>query len=744
MKHIRYLILIVLGCGIWFSSSAQYDLNENKVWIFTLPAGLDFNNPAPVPFIHHRIPLHGYTSAHVGAASVADTSGRLVLSSSGTYIWNRLGQRMNNGDVLHPFLEKNWSPGNKMGTVIVPKPGNDSIYYVFSLGGNHWGVHLLGMGRLFYSVVDMRLNNGLGDVAPGQAGVVLDSQLTNKMVAVRGLCNNVWLIVLDRSDKFTHRFKAYEITRSGLNTHAVSSLVITNPLPFTSLTGGLEFHGGGNSFRAASDGSKLVSCDIGSIFGTRLEIFDFDPATGAVSNQVDIGNSDTSRKRYLAAAFSPDNSKIYAIREADTGAEIFQFDITSGISSSIKATQQFIGTCASSSAMPADIRLGPDGRMYFPSILNNYMLNRNYTIHDPHTLGVISNPDQPGALCDLRDSAVSIFFDSVTVHAPWGISIRQMHYPTEIVKALKSDTAFRTVDTGFCQDSITLTAPSGYHRYSWDDGSDGDTRTVDRTGIFQVMSYRYCDFRVDTFYVRRAALTTDLGADTLLCNQPFYTLDVLSADSDATYLWQDGSDSSRFTATHPGAYHVTVSNRYCSASDTILVDFAETRPELGTDTLLCTGTLLDMPLQAGGAADAVSLVWNTGSTDRVLSVRDSGTYWVTAMHPRCLPEADTVHIALEICDCRWMMPQAFTPNGDGRNDRFRPVLEPGCDVHNFRLQVYNRWGQLIYSGNDPDAGWDGRFNGMPADAGTYMYEMVLETGTKRKRHAGKGDISLIR
>jgi gliding motility-associated-like protein len=68
------------------------------------------------------------------------------------------------------------------------------------------------------------------------------------------------------------------------------------------------------------------------------------------------------------------------------------------------------------------------------------------------------------------------------------------------------------------------------------------------------------------------------------------------------------------------------------------------------------------------------------------------------------------------------LPSGFTPNGDGKNDKFRPR---GRNVNRYDLFVYNRWGNLIYSisnaPGDLDNGWDGTYNGEPAEVGTYVY-----------------------
>lgn len=87
------------------------------------------------------------------------------------------------------------------------------------------------------------------------------------------------------------------------------------------------------------------------------------------------------------------------------------------------------------------------------------------------------------------------------------------------------------------------------------------------------------------------------------------------------------------------------------------------------------------------------------------------------------------------------IPNAFTPNGDGLNDRIRPLIF--CDFHLLEFAVFNRWGQQVFrTGNTTDA-WDGTFNGMPLNSGTYYY-LVKGVNSKDEPLLLKGDIILIR
>src|ERR1019366_6558915 len=99
--------------------------------------------------------------------------------------------------------------------------------------------------------------------------------------------------------------------------------------------------------------------------------------------------------------------------------------------------------------------------------------------------------------------------------------------------------------------------------------------------------------------------------------------------------------------------------------------------------------------------------WNTGQTTREISVVEPGNYYATVKIHGC----ESTDSVLVQNDCFMEIPNAFTPNGDGSNDYFfpRPLLARG--LTSFKMDIYNRWGQLIFSTTNTEGrGWDGKFN----------------------------------
>ena len=90
--------------------------------------------------------------------------------------------------------------------------------------------------------------------------------------------------------------------------------------------------------------------------------------------------------------------------------------------------------------------------------------------------------------------------------------------------------------------------------------------------------------------------------------------------------------------------------------------------------------------------------------------------------------------------CTVSLPNAFTPNGDGHNDYFRPLYEGYHRFHVFRIT--NRWGQTVFESSQNQMKWDGTMDGVPQDMGTYFYYLKYDCGGQALEMSG--DVTLIR
>jgi gliding motility-associated-like protein len=115
-------------------------------------------------------------------------------------------------------------------------------------------------------------------------------------------------------------------------------------------------------------------------------------------------------------------------------------------------------------------------------------------------------------------------------------------------------------------------------------------------------------------------------------------------------------------------------------------------------------------------------------------------YYVTQMSGNCeSPRSEIAVSVIRCCDGDLFIPSAFSPNNDGLNDYFQP--HPAFGYFIKAVSVYNRWGQLVYSGTEGK--WNGKFGLTDADAGTYYYSIIFGCilGGTAERH---GDVTLVR
>ncbi len=132
--------------------------------------------------------------------------------------------------------------------------------------------------------------------------------------------------------------------------------------------------------------------------------------------------------------------------------------------------------------------------------------------------------------------------------------------------------------------------------------------------------------------------------------------------------------------------------------------------------------------------------WNTGDSTYFVLVTSEGWYKVTLKTAEGCMSTDSVMMLYSFVPLD--MPNAFTPNGDGKNDFFLPVTYPD-KISSFSMYIFNRWGQKICSTSDLGRGWDGTFEGKPAPLGVYTYIITYsnQSGETRKK---TGVVTLVR
>ncbi|MBS1938200.1 MAG: gliding motility-associated C-terminal domain-containing protein, partial [Bacteroidetes bacterium] len=274
----------------------------------------------------------------------------------------------------------------------------------------------------------------------------------------------------------------------------------------------------------------------------------------------------------------------------------------------------------------------------------------------------------------------------------------------------------------------------------WQDGSTALHRTVSAAGTYHATITAGGCSAASSIQVGVVDLPpVDLGADQVHCAGDTVHLHV--APGAAQVAWSNGSNGDEVQATSSGTWSVQLSLHGCHASDAVHISFLPVIDQLhlGPDRAYCA----EQPLVLDATIPGASYSWNDGSQLATLAVHHPGIYWVHASGP-CIQAADTVVIREGPCTPEVHVPNAFTPDGDGINDRFLPVVsEP---VRHWSFMIFNRWGQQVFSSEDPGQGWDGMFGGQDAPVGIYTWDLhyttVAPVGVIQERL--RGSVALIR
>ncbi|MEO5673351.1 MAG: gliding motility-associated C-terminal domain-containing protein [Chitinophagales bacterium] len=251
-----------------------------------------------------------------------------------------------------------------------------------------------------------------------------------------------------------------------------------------------------------------------------------------------------------------------------------------------------------------------------------------------------------------------------------------------------------------------------------------------------LFSYMSCDSEVVTHLIVYPAPQVDLGNDTALCEGSSVMLYAGSGFQD--YLWQDQSDQPSFVADDSGSYWVLVTNSSgCTAYDTLLVTSIYPLPDhfLPPDTFICGNIPLTIQVP-----DFNKYLWNDGDTNNFQVFTQEGIYSLEVHDIYGCSGSDSVSI-VNACDKDILVPNAFTPNNDGTNDIFLPVIIK--NLVSYHMIIFNRWGRKVFESVDSSVGWNGFEYDLPGEIGAYYWsvEYTVAGSAKNSIH---GNVTLLR
>lgn len=347
MRKVWIFISALLIYNIGFSQ------NEANIWYFGQNAGLDFNSGVPVPL------LDGALNTDEGCTSISDSNGNLLFYTDGITVYNQNHNVMLNGTGL------NGNTSSTHSAIIVPKPNDSNIYYIFTVDFQAEA------NGLQYSEIDMTLDSGLGGITTNK-NILLYTPTTEKLTAIKSSVAEEYWVVSHKWE--SDEFIAYNISNAGINATPVISSTGTY------VGGALEDRTIGQ-IKISPDGTKLAVARAQGL--SEVQLFDFNASIGTVSNPLTLIDINPDTEQVYGVEFSP-NSKVLYI--SITGNAVFQFNLEAGSSADIVNSQlPLISLPRPYGAM----QLATDGKIY---IAKN---NQFY-------IDVIDNPNIVGQGCNYQ------------------------------------------------------------------------------------------------------------------------------------------------------------------------------------------------------------------------------------------------------------------------------------------------------------------------------------------------------
>ncbi len=410
----------ILIC-IFFSTATLLSQNaETENWYFGELSGLNF-----APQENPNVLTNSNMAAPAGCSSISDIDGNLLFYTNGKTIWDSSHNIMVNGDNIFGNLN------SAQNSIVIPIYGLNNIYYLFTVAPN----------GLFYAIIDMSLNNGLGEVTNFNIPV-LESVGVGKLTAVHHADGeSIWLMTTRKNENDIYTsFYNYKINTNGV----IENPVISDGLFYEGITQGI--------MKYSPDGSRLAVTNIRpTSLDKHISLFDFDNGTGLLSNRINVLTSFTFFEIVSAygVEFSNDSKKLYAtlIRQGDfspdTGGIVEDSEKRSFL---YQYNAEFTNVSGNSSLLheqlddliPGSIQLAKNGKVY-RAVSQNEGNGLNF-------LGAVNNPNEVGFASSYTHDSIDLDQNLSRLGLP---NFIQSYFRTRILNedaCLNEDIAFE-VDT---------------------------------------------------------------------------------------------------------------------------------------------------------------------------------------------------------------------------------------------------------------------------------------------------------
>lgn len=234
----------------------------------------------------------------------------------------------------------------------------------------------------------------------------------------------------------------------------------------------------------------------------------------------------------------------------------------------------------------------------------------------------------------------------------------------------------------------------------------------------------------------KAFPVVQLPVDTILCDQATLLLD--ATQNAASYVWQDGSTLNKMLVDKPGVYVANVTVNGCTTKDTCTVNYENTPSvTLSGNISKCIEDTLRWDITFPNS----KYLWQDGNILPFYTVVNAGLYSYK-VYNFCGEASGLVNVETHVCICDVVIPNIFSPNGDGINDEIKPLFS--CTPSFYRLTIFDRNGQPVFDTKDANESWKGLYNGKQVPIGTYYYILKIKGISDPLMREKSGSITIIR
>jgi len=530
--------------------------NQGNIWYFGEGVGLDFSTTEPTVLTDGQIFANpqnfGEATINEGSSVISSDEGELLFYTNGEQVWNREHGIMPNGSDLMGMYSSTQS------SLIIPKPGSDSLFYVFTTDGLERDLE----DGMRYSIVNMCLDDGLGDVLDSLKNTLLIDIASEKLAAVKHENGtDVWIVGHRYNDDAYYSFL---LTEEGLEPPIITEI--------GSIHQGNEFYAGIGQMKINSAGTKLAMV-FSNVTPAVAELFDFDSSSGVLSNTIHLNATGNE----YGLDFSLDGTKLYVTNLSG----VHQFNLTSG-----GGTEEEINaskfTLTSAACIPSGMQLAPNGKIYI-SRCSNY-------------LAAIEQPNLPGVLCGYTEQSIVLGSGVSNNNLPnflSGYSYDNSSYNCDWLPPKTPEIELpelNLADVDFCSgseasvsfyadtlSSYNWTNSAGESLISWT--NEDELPLIDTTLIISASGEYILTLTLDSIAISDTLTATVYSnpVEPFSQTQILYCLDnneplILNALNEGFDIaWSNGSNESTFEVEEPGLYSVFISNPNfeCSLTDSI-------------------------------------------------------------------------------------------------------------------------------------------------------------------------------